>query len=64
MLVTIKELKKLKECYFKRTESAHAIYKINCYDRSLKKYSVSPVDDMNRELWIKSDKPVYIGFTY
>tara|TARA_R110000822_G_scaffold130927_1_gene267698 strand:+ start:118 stop:312 length:195 start_codon:yes stop_codon:yes gene_type:complete len=64
MLVAIRNLPKMDVCYFKRTESAKTMYKINFYDRSLKSYSTSPVDDMNREFWIKRDKPVYIGFEY
>ena len=64
MLVAIRELKKLDEVYFKRSETAERVYKINFYDRSLKKYSASPTDDMNSELWIKPTKQVFIGFEY
>ena len=64
MLVPIRDLKKLNECYFKRTEAASKVYKINHYDRSSKKYSASPVDDIHSEIFIKSSKEVFIGFTY
>ena len=64
MLVPIRDLKGLNECYFKRSEFAKRIYKINYYDRSYRKYNVSPVDDMNSNLWIKPYKPVFIGFEY
>jgi hypothetical protein len=40
------------------------VYKVNHYDRSSKKYSISPVDDIYRETFVKSTRLVYIGFEY
>ena len=40
------------------------VYLVNHYERSSKKYSVSPVDDINKELFIPGSKKVFIGFIY
>lgn len=50
--------------YIKRKADAQTIYKKGAYDRSSKSYSCSDVDDMNREVFIKADKLVFVGFTY
>jgi hypothetical protein len=60
----IKNLTKLKEKYFMRRLDGKTVYLVNHYERSSKKYSVSPVDDMNKELFIPGSKKVFIGFTY
>ena len=40
------------------------IWVLNHYDRGTKKYSLSPVDDMNREIFRDANKAVIIGFDY
>lgn len=40
------------------------VWVLNHYDRSTKKYSLSPVDDMNREIFRDANKTVVIGFDY
>lgn len=60
----IKNLTKLKEKYFMRHLNGKTVYLVNHYDRNSKKYSVSPVNDMNKELFISASKKVFICFTY
>jgi hypothetical protein len=64
MLIPLNQLKKHKEVFFKRKESSNTIYTINHYNREDKTYSCSNVDDINHEVFIKSTKLVFIGFTY
>lgn len=40
------------------------IWVLNHYDRSSQKYSLSPVDDLNREIFRDANKIVLIGFEY
>lgn len=40
------------------------VWVLNHYDRSSQKYSLSPVDDMNREIFRDGNKLVEVGFTY
>lgn len=40
------------------------VWVLNHYDRSTKKYSLSPVDDMNREIFRDGNKLIEVGFTY
>jgi hypothetical protein len=48
----------------KRQPDAKAVYIINHYDKESDSYSCSNYDDMNREIFIKSNKTVYVGFTF
>jgi len=64
MFIKINEMKKNQEIYFKRKESSNIIYKLNHYDRSTKSYSCSKVDDVYAEVFIKSNKLIFVGFTY
>ena len=50
--------------YVKRTASANAVYIRGDYDRASKCYSLIDTEDHCREIFIKGDKIVYIGFTY
>lgn len=40
------------------------VWVLNHYDRSTKKYSLSPVDDMNREIFRDSNTLVEVDFEY
>jgi hypothetical protein len=60
----LKDLNKLKEKYFMRRLDGKTVYLVNHYERSCKKYSISPVDDMNKEIFVSGNKTVFIGFTY
>ena len=64
MFIRMNELKKNKEIYFKKKETSNMVYKLNHYDRTSKSYSCSSVDDIHHEVFIKSNKLVYVGFTY
>ena len=50
--------------YIKRKENAKTIYIKGSYDRATKSYSCIDVEDMNKEIFIKANKLVFIGFTY
>jgi len=50
--------------FFKRKADAKAVYKKGDYDRSSKSFSCIDCDDICREIFIKSNKPVFTGFTY
>lgn len=50
--------------YVKRKPDAKAVYKRGDFDRASKSYALADTDDMNREIFLKADTLVYIGFTY
>lgn len=50
--------------YIKRKADSKSVYIKGAYDRATKSFSCVDVDDMNKELFIKADKLVFIGFTY
>lgn len=59
------EIRKVKEGeYFKRKPDSNIIYVRNHYDRGSKSYSCSDFYDMNREIFIKASKLVWVGFTF
>jgi hypothetical protein len=60
--VTIKAVKQGE--YIKRKADAKTVYIKGTYDRSTKTYECTDTDDINKQIYIKADKPVFIGFTY
>jgi hypothetical protein len=56
-------VKEAKEDYL-RIGKSKAVWVINHYDRSTKKYSLSPTDDMNREIFRDANCLVEVGFEY
>ena len=50
--------------YFKRKPDARAVFVRGAYDRSSKRISATDFDDINRELFIKPDAIVFVGFTF
>ena len=62
-IVKLGEIKKLNEMYF-RFPGQKIVWLINHYDRSSQKYSLSPTEDMNREIFRDANKLVEIGFDY
>ena len=50
--------------YVKRKSDSKAVYIKGAYDRTTKSFELQDVEDMNRCIYIKADKLVYIGFTY
>lgn len=49
---------------FKRKPDAKTVFVRNHYDRATKSFSASDFDDINREVFIKANKMVFIGFTF
>jgi len=62
--ILLNKLKQSGEVYFKLKPDSKAVYIINHYNQEDKTYSISPCDDINKERFIKSNKPVFIGFEY
>jgi hypothetical protein len=60
--VTIKQVKQ--GDYFKRKPDAKTVYIRGEYCKASKAYSCIDAEDINKELLIKGDKVVVIGFTY
>lgn len=60
--VLLKNVKKGE--FIKRKEDAKQVYIKGDYDRSSKSYSCIDFDDINHEIFIKADKPVFVGFTF
>lgn len=50
--------------YFKRKPDARAVFVRGAYDRSSKRISATDFDDISRELFIKPDALVVVGFTF
>lgn len=50
--------------YIKRKENSKTTYVKGSYDRATKSYSCTDVDNINKEILIKANKIVFIGFTY
>tara|TARA_R110000822_G_scaffold293228_3_gene415252 strand:+ start:290 stop:487 length:198 start_codon:yes stop_codon:yes gene_type:complete len=61
---TLNKLKQSGEYYFKRTADAKAVYEISHYNHSDKTYCCIDAEDMNRCIFIKATKSVFIGFEY
>lgn len=59
---------KIEDCakgeFIKRKEDAKTVYVRGDYDRASKSYSLTDTNDMNREIFIKRGKMVFIGFEY
>lgn len=60
--VTIKQVKS--GDYIKRKADAKTVYIKGDYIKSLKGFECTDASDINKTIVIKSDKLVFIGFTY
>ena len=63
--VQIKNIKKGE--FFKREvkgQPAEKVYIKGDYDRATKTYSCVAFDDINKEIFIKANKSVFVGFTF
>jgi hypothetical protein len=60
--ITIKSVKP--GDYIKRKIDAQTVYIRGAYDRATRSFSCVDANDMNREIFIKTGKTVFIGFTY
>lgn len=62
---TIKALRDVKPGeYFKRKPDARAVFVRGAYDRASKRISATDFDDINRELLLRPEIPVFVGFTF
>lgn len=50
--------------YVMRKPDSKAVYIKGDYDRATKTYELRDVEDINRCIYIKADKLVFVGFTY
>ena len=50
--------------YVKRKADSKAVYIKGDYDKTTKSFELKDVEDINRVIYIKANKPVYVGFTY
>jgi len=50
--------------YVKRSASAKTVYVRGEYDLGTKRYSLTDTNDINREIFLKGNTPVFIGFEY
>lgn len=60
--MTVKELKK--GDYFKRNANSKSVLVKGDYIRSEKKYSCYYFDDVNKEIFLKGDKEIFIDFEF
>ena len=61
--ITIKDLKKSKEKFFKLSPSSNSVFICDGYDRKYKEYTITNYET-GQEKFIKSNRKIYIGFTY
>lgn len=50
--------------FVKRKSDSKAVYIKGAYDKTTKSFELVDVEDINRVIYVKSDKLVYVGFTY
>ncbi len=50
--------------YLQRKANSKAVYIKGAYDKATKSFSCVNVEDICREIFIKADKLVFVGFTY
>ena len=50
--------------YIKRKIDAQTVYIKGAYDRATKSFECTDTNNINRQIYIKADKPVFVGFTY
>jgi len=65
MMTTKIKMKHVKKGeYFKRTETASVVYVRGDYAREEKKFESSDFNDVNKFIYIKGDKEVFVGFDF
>lgn len=50
--------------FVKRKADSKAVYIKGAYDKTTKSFELVDVEDINRVVYIKASKLVYVGFTY
>jgi hypothetical protein len=61
--ITLNKLKASGETFFKRKPDAKGVFIVNHYNRAEKEYSCTNYET-GAEIFIKANKPVFIGFDY
>ena len=61
--LTLNKLKASGETFFKRKPDAKGVFIINHYNRAEKEFSCTNYET-GAEIFIKANKPVFIGFEY
>lgn len=65
---TSEQMVKIEDCrlgeFIKRKADAKTVYVRGMYDRVSKSYSLVSTKDMNKEIFIKKGKLVFVGFEY
>lgn len=61
---TTKPVQALKGEYVKRSPEAKKVYRVEGYDRALKRWELSDCDDINRTVYVKPGTLLFAGFTY
>jgi hypothetical protein len=50
--------------YIKKAANSQVVFVRGDYDREIKRYACADTEDFNREVYIKGDALVWVGFTY
>ena len=50
--------------FLKRKPDAVAVYTRGAYDRSTKRFACGDWSDINREIYLRGDALVWVGFTF
>ena len=50
--------------FFKRKRGAKTVYTREHYNRDIKKYTCSAYEDVGKDIFLKSNTKVVVGFTY
>ena len=61
-IITLKNVKP--GDYVKRKADSKAVYIKGAYDRTTKSFELKDVEVINRCVYVKADKTVFVGFTY
>ena len=61
--ITLNKLKSSGETFFKRKSDAKGVFIVNHYNRAGKEYSCTNYET-GAEIFIKANKPVFVGFEY
>jgi hypothetical protein len=61
--ITVKQAPKGEYIKLRDSESS-PVWVRDYYDQSLKKYCLYAFDDVNKCLYVKGSKPVFVGFTF
>ena len=66
--LALNKIKAAKETFFKRKPDAKAVYVVNFRERAKRGkpayYSLSKYDDLNTEIFLSENTPVFVGFTF